>query len=492
MRPSTRSYHDNIIDYMADCPVTKADIQAADKIFGPNLGSLKGKTVRRPNDHVLTGIDPVPIEIMEIYREVTIAIDITFVNKVPFFVTIACGIKFGTIEALANRQIPTVRDCLKKVIRLYVARGFIVTTILADNEFEPLRQWYPRLNTCAADEHVPKVERYIRTVKDRTRCTYRMLPFRHLPRLVLVHLMRNAVFWLNAFPHEDDATQKYSPRYIMMGQHLSFAKHAVIEFGAYAQTHEEHTNDMNQRTMRCICLGPTGNRQGAHWFMSLSSGERVVRYRWTELPMPREAIDRVSAIGRRQHMPSTITYVDRHGHEIGDTINELEDDVSDDDSSYLDSQRDDESMMSNFDDDSSDDDDDDSDDDSDNGDGDKNVFDGGDHQPHQVIGQHQPRDIHRDNGNEERRRDGSQDREPQERPGQSGYEPQLLDELDQDSSASQDQSVDEYPIEDPMATDEGVSGAEDDGENQGVCDGENEGSDSENEENMTEYDRFHQ
>jgi hypothetical protein len=85
MQPSTRSYQDNIIEYMADCPVTKADIQAAENIFGPNLGSLKGKTVRRPNEHVPTGIDPVPREIIEIYREVTIAINITFVNKVPFF-----------------------------------------------------------------------------------------------------------------------------------------------------------------------------------------------------------------------------------------------------------------------------------------------------------------------------------------------------------------------------------------------------------------------
>jgi hypothetical protein len=70
-----------------------------------------------------------------------------------------------------------VRDCLKKVINLYVKRGFRVTAILADNEFEALRQWYPSLNTCAADEHVPEIERYIRTVKDRSRSTHRMLPF---------------------------------------------------------------------------------------------------------------------------------------------------------------------------------------------------------------------------------------------------------------------------------------------------------------------------
>jgi hypothetical protein len=100
-----------------------------------------------------------------------------------------------------------------------------------------------------------------------------MLPFKHLPQIILVHLIKNAIFWLNAFPHNDRALQKYTPRYIMTGQQLSFSKHAVIEFGAYIQTHEEHTNDMDQRTMGCICLGPTGNQQGVHWFMSLSSSK---------------------------------------------------------------------------------------------------------------------------------------------------------------------------------------------------------------------------
>jgi hypothetical protein len=40
MHPSTRKYQELIIDHMGDCPVTQADIQAAEDIFGPNLGSL--------------------------------------------------------------------------------------------------------------------------------------------------------------------------------------------------------------------------------------------------------------------------------------------------------------------------------------------------------------------------------------------------------------------------------------------------------------------
>ena len=33
------------IKHLANCPITCQDVLAADDIFGPNLGSLKGKTV---------------------------------------------------------------------------------------------------------------------------------------------------------------------------------------------------------------------------------------------------------------------------------------------------------------------------------------------------------------------------------------------------------------------------------------------------------------
>jgi hypothetical protein len=126
-------------------------------------------------------VDPVPTERVDIYRDVTLAINITFVNKTLIFITVTPGIKFGTVEALLNRQIHTVGVSLKKVVNLYRKRGFRMVSILANNEFEPLRQWFPYLNTCTANEYVLEIERDIRTVKDQSRSTYCMLPFKHLP-----------------------------------------------------------------------------------------------------------------------------------------------------------------------------------------------------------------------------------------------------------------------------------------------------------------------
>jgi hypothetical protein len=64
MHPSHREYL-KIADQqlLPNCPIQRADIAAAEDIFGTNLGSLKGKTVTRQGDHVRRQIDGVPPEI---------------------------------------------------------------------------------------------------------------------------------------------------------------------------------------------------------------------------------------------------------------------------------------------------------------------------------------------------------------------------------------------------------------------------------------------
>ena len=260
MRPGFKTFKDIFIQHLNDCSVTVADVDAAIDILGPNLWSLKGKTVRRGNPHVEAGIDLVPQQIIQLYHYVQLTMDIMFVNKIPFFITLSCMIKFGTVVALPNRQVPTVIAKLKSVLLFYVHCGFKVSVIFAESELEPIWPSLSILNTWATEEHVPKIERYIGTIKDSTRSTYRMLSFRYVPCLILIHLVRNAVFWFNVFLFSDGVSSSNSPWYIMTGHEVSCSHHAVIEFGSYVQTHEEHSNDMQQHTLGAICLGPTGNR----------------------------------------------------------------------------------------------------------------------------------------------------------------------------------------------------------------------------------------
>jgi hypothetical protein len=110
-------------------------------------------------------------------------------------------VRFGTIENIKNRRVPTVAAALDTIICLYRRHGLIVGTVNADGEFKPLQEEIPSVsfNLCANDEHVPEIKRYIWTVKDRMRSGYNSLPFEWVPRMMVIHLAANSVFWLNAF-----------------------------------------------------------------------------------------------------------------------------------------------------------------------------------------------------------------------------------------------------------------------------------------------------
>ena len=311
---------------LRNSPINRADIRAAEDIFGPNLGALKGKTPARHSTIVSGGRDGVPPDILDRHRDLVVSMDIFFINKIPFLLTMSRNLHFGTGEAIPN--VRTVLQAIQRMLAIYHARGFRVTTIPADPEFQPLDGMIPGVsfNFCAQGEHVPDIERYVHTVKDRVHSGYNNLPFSRIPCLVVVRLVSNAVFWLNAFPHPDGVSTTLSPRYLLTGRHLDYRKHVHLKIGSYAQTHEEHTNDMRARTLGAICLGPSGNEQGGHYFMCLRTGRRLHRFAWTPLPMPEDAITRVTALGAQQGMPKTLMFSDRFGHELPEAADAVDDD----------------------------------------------------------------------------------------------------------------------------------------------------------------------
>ena len=90
-------------------------------------------------------------------------------------------------------------------------------------------------------------------------------------------------------------------RQIVLGRHINYSKHLRMEFGTYVQVHDPHDNSTRSRTTGAINLGPTGNLQGTHFFMSLWTGRQLHRSNWTILPMPKEVIDQVHNLARQQN-----------------------------------------------------------------------------------------------------------------------------------------------------------------------------------------------
>ena len=241
------------------------------------------------------------------------------------------------------------------VATLYRKAGFKVTTALMDGEFVPLRGGLAELgitlNETSRDEHVGDIERYIRTIKERMRSIYNTMPFHKVPARLVIEMAKTAVFWLNAFPVSKGVSRDLSPRTILTGQKVDYKRHCRFQFGEYTQTHEEHNNSMNPRTVGGLALRPVRNGQGSFYFLSVATGRVLNRLHATALPMPDDIIDKIHRMARQQKNNPGLIFADRN-------LNADEDDEDDDDDDMTYHDDDDDGSNGNDDNDDSDGDDD--------------------------------------------------------------------------------------------------------------------------------------
>ncbi len=92
-----------------------------------------------------------------------------FVSGVPFLVSVGRGVNLITCEHTPVRSAKCLAAGVTRIMDLYCRGGYTVGTVLMDNEFEPLKTLIPviSVNTTAAKEHIPEIERRIRLIKER-------------------------------------------------------------------------------------------------------------------------------------------------------------------------------------------------------------------------------------------------------------------------------------------------------------------------------------
>jgi hypothetical protein len=238
-RPSHATYIKMIRENQIDgCPITVDDANRAVKIYGTDVSALRGKTVRRKIEHVASNqVDPVVSSILKEHGDITLCLDLLYVDGLVFVATVSRNLHFITIEYIPSRQIEKhVLPSFRKAYNVYKARGFSIKMVHADEEFTSLRDKLLELdniglNIAATNEHVPEIERTIRTIKERNRANIDGLPFKHYPKLLKIEMVKNAVIWLNMFPHPDGVSDTLSPRTIMTGVRAKFTTHCRVLFG---------------------------------------------------------------------------------------------------------------------------------------------------------------------------------------------------------------------------------------------------------------------
>jgi hypothetical protein len=97
------------------------------------------------------------------------------------------------------------------------------------------------------------------------------------PKVLMIHIVLNAVKMLNFFPMKGGISNMLSPKTIMTGETLDYKKHLSLQVGQYCQVHEEDTqhNSQSPRTKGAILLGPSGDLQGGYKFMALNTRKKI-------------------------------------------------------------------------------------------------------------------------------------------------------------------------------------------------------------------------
>ena len=303
-----------------NCPVTVEDINISERIFGPDISSLKGKSTRRKPKPVREDLIEIPKELIMKHHNIELCMDTMYVNKCGMLTAIDRTIKFRSLVPMNTKRHDEYYRALDSILRHYNQAGFVIRTIHCDGEFRGMMEKVDddldvKMNFTNAQDHVPEAERNNRTIKERIRAAFHRLPYKAIPRIMIRYLGMIQTNQLNLFPVKGRGVSSYySPRMILNQTNLDYTKHCVVPFGAYVQANHETTKTSSNvgRTLDAIYLRPAQNQQGGHELMDLNSGQVITRNIVHEIPVTDVVIKAVENMAYGQGFKS-LKFYNRNG-----------------------------------------------------------------------------------------------------------------------------------------------------------------------------------
>ena len=105
-------------------PVTVEDVKLAEKIFGPDISTLKGKTTRRKPLPVVEDHIAIPRELVQAQQHVTLDVDGLTVNSLKFFTTISKNLYYRTAHYAPRNTMEVYKEIFGSLVRVYNHGGF--------------------------------------------------------------------------------------------------------------------------------------------------------------------------------------------------------------------------------------------------------------------------------------------------------------------------------------------------------------------------------
>ena len=166
------------MNIIKNCPVTVEDINIAEKIFGPDVSSLKGKSTRRKPNPVRKDLIEIPKELILKHHNIELCMDTMYVNECGMLTAIDRTIKYRSLIPIQTRHHEEYYRALDTILRQYNSAGFVITEIHCDGDYRGMMEKVKddlgdvKMNFTNAQDHVPEAERNNRTIKERIRAAY--------------------------------------------------------------------------------------------------------------------------------------------------------------------------------------------------------------------------------------------------------------------------------------------------------------------------------
>jgi hypothetical protein len=107
------------MNVIQNCPVTVENVNISEKIFGPYMSSLKGKSTRRKPKPVRSDLIEIPNEIITKHHNIDLCMDAMYMNECGMLTAIDRTIMFRSLVPMNTKQHVEYYRALNQILRHY-------------------------------------------------------------------------------------------------------------------------------------------------------------------------------------------------------------------------------------------------------------------------------------------------------------------------------------------------------------------------------------
>lgn len=242
--------------------LTESDVKNAAKILGPCIHCMAGK-ITRPT-YTTSMAEPAKSVGAIVHCDLYCFKEPIIGNSKFALISLDEFSGYLSYYPLGNKSKQTIQDNgFFKLVGKYKSFKKEITKIETDAEAtlascEPfLGSMGIQLHQVPPYQHAQRIERYVRTIKDRIRCVLDQLVY-ELPSFLIGELLQAVIYWLNTMPNSLHPTR--SPKVIMEGVKLDLNNTRTVPFGQVCMFHHAgrlNTTKREPRSELGITLGPS-------------------------------------------------------------------------------------------------------------------------------------------------------------------------------------------------------------------------------------------